>query len=181
MAEREAAVRDRERLFDTLERTARDRGQSIKACAATLGVGYSTYLAIKAGTKPLSAHSTFVRRVAEYLEWPLMDVLLLGRVFTLEDFSYKGSLQEQVDLAYFRMIDDRRVRAVMPTVKEWAKTPTASKLTIVALYHALFMKRFAAEFDDNQRRAWEALLAPLFEPSEIKQEPPRLRRASGSK
>lgn len=155
---------NRERLFALLETRGRERGQTLKDVARALDMTYSYFLALKAGHHSLFGSYRFLHSAARYLERPLAEVLMLGGAISLEDFSYKGSLTEQVDLVYLRMNEDVRVRAILPTLKEWSRLPASAKLTITALYQALFNRQFAGAASGDEAQALQMLLQPLAEP-----------------
>jgi hypothetical protein len=153
------------RLFELLEERARREGLLVSRLAPDrLGVGYPYYSELKGGKKPLVGAYSFLRRCADYLEMPFVDVLLLGGALALDDFGSGATLAEQADLVFFKLARDSRLRAIAPSLAEWANLPLSVKLTVSVLYEAYFLRGVVGAKAASDRKALQALLRPVVQP-----------------
>ena len=83
-----------------------------------------------------------VRAIANFLDIPVISVLMLSEVVNARDFYRESTLEAQLSDAYKRMASDKRFTTCMPTLEEWDNASVAMKLFSAILYNDVSGKDF---------------------------------------
>jgi transcriptional regulator with XRE-family HTH domain len=90
-----------------------------------------------------------LKRLADFLEVPLIQIYIMSEHFEAEDFVIFRDLDADLGRLMEHMRNDPKWLALAPTTKEMAALPKRSKMLIAALYEALlhreFLKRVSVE------------------------------------
>lgn len=125
-------------LFTAIQQRAEALGLERHEIADALGITYPYLLALSAGKRPVSGLSEDkFRRIAQFLERPLIEVLMLAEVLYPEDFIQYTSaetLERELEVAISSMRANPQWGMLAPSPEEWQGLSLASRIGIVLLW-----------------------------------------------
>ena len=116
---------------------ARTRGHDVKELAQALGVTYGYINQLRNGVRSTEDISqAFAEACARYLGGiPTVVVKLLAGNIRLSDFLYRQETEEEaIDRSLRQMLEDPKMRAVLPAAAELASWTLEAKRAIVLMY-----------------------------------------------
>lgn len=145
---------------------ARRRDIDLQEMAAELGVTYGYINQLRNGIRKVSQISKdFAQACGEFLGIPTVVVLLLAGYITVRDFAEPTqTIEEVVDRAFRQMLDDDKVRSMLPA--DPLHLPLEARAALVTMYAEVsgrdligaqglptmirWLQRAAVEHDENQ-------------------------------
>jgi len=129
-------------LIEAIQKRSVELSMSLAETASILQVSYTYFSALASGRRPISQIKRPVfERIAEFLRVPFVQVLIWAEVVSVEDFVYKETLEQDLDVSYAKMLHDSHWGGIVPDRETWAGTPLRSKLAIVLMYEKIADKR----------------------------------------
>lgn len=83
-----------------------------------------------------------LHRIADFLNVPLISVMMLAEMIQPKDFYRSSTLESQVESMFDVLEKDKRFVMAVPSRAEWGKTPLPVKLMCVILYQQVSGKDF---------------------------------------
>lgn len=121
--------------MDRLFEKAQAQGISPKALAGHLGITPLYLSLLSEGKRRVPGlQDTVLRPIADFLEISLAEVDHLAEKRTLEDFYYKGDLDERLERLHAAMKNDVVWGEFTPSVSEWKKLTLKVKVLIGTMY-----------------------------------------------
>ncbi len=111
--------------------------------AERLGMTYAYLLMLSRGPKHREHRKVQdlsmpqLKRMANFLERPLMDILVLAELVKPEDQYVAVDLEQRVDSVWRRWLEDPVWGRLAPLSAGWKKTPFADRVRMAALYDHL--------------------------------------------
>ena len=122
-------------LARALDARAQSLGLSQRAAAHRVGFSEPYYALLMGGNRWFGAvEDAALKRIAEFLDVPMISVLLMSERVSPEDFFRKTTLESQIDFVYSTMSTDKRWTAAMPKSADWKNTPLSVRLLAALLY-----------------------------------------------
>lgn len=122
---------------------ASERGMLQKEVAGELGFTEVYFSLLLSGDRWFGTISPEkVRAIAEFLDIPVISVLMMSEVVNASDFYRESTLEAQLIDAYKRMANDKRFTTCVPTKEEWDKASVSMKLFAAILYNDVSGKDF---------------------------------------
>lgn len=123
-------------------------GLSQKKAAAALSLSEPYYTLLISGKRWFgSLDEEKLKRIAEFLDLPLLSIYMLAEIIHPEDFFRSSSFEAQLDLVFESMIKDPRFMTIMPTRENWSSSDLRMKLLCVVLYQDVSTKDFLEKFN----------------------------------
>lgn len=134
-------------LARAIEDHASELGLSQKEVAKRLGFSEPYYALLLSGQRWLGAVSEDkLRKIADFLDLPLLSVYMLAEVIHSEDFFRASSIEDQVEASYATMVKDKRFTTIMPTRKDWEASSLRVRLLCAILYQDVSGKDLLEKF-----------------------------------
>lgn len=134
-------------LARAIEDHATELGWSQKEVAQNIGFSEPYYALLLSGQRWFGAVSEDkLRKVADFLDVPLLSVYMLAEVIHSEDFFRASSVEDQVRAAFDVMSKDKRFITLMPTLKDWEQAPLRVRLMCAILYQDVSGKDLLEKF-----------------------------------
>lgn len=134
-------------LARAIEDHATKLGISQKEVAKRLGFSEAYYALLLSGQRWLGAVSEDkLRKIADFLDIPLLSVYMLAEVIHSEDFFRASSIEDQIEAAYATMAKDKRFTTIMPTRKDWETSSLRVRLLCAILYQDVSGKDLLEKF-----------------------------------
>ena len=122
-------------LARALDTRAQSLGLSQKAAAHRVGFSEPYYALLMGGNRWFGAvEDQALKRIAEFLDVPMISVLLMSERISPEDFFRKTTLESQIDFVFSTMFTDKRWTSAMPRHADWKNTPLSVRLLAALLY-----------------------------------------------
>ena len=122
-------------LARALDARAQSLGLSQKAAAHRVGFSEPYYALLMGGNRWFGAvEDQALKRIAEFLDVPMISVLLMSERISPEDFFRKTTLESQIDFVFSTMFTDKRWTSAMPRHADWKNTPLSVRLLAALLY-----------------------------------------------
>lgn len=137
-----APAKDKEKrgiaLARAIEHRASCLGLSQKESAKELGFSEPYYALLLSGQRWFgSVSEDKLKRIASFLDVPLVSVYLLGEILHPEDFFRTSSLEDRLELVFRHLSQDPYLAGVAPNRKDWDRTPLPIRLLCATLYERL--------------------------------------------
>ena len=122
-------------LARSLEARAQSLGLSQKAAAHQIGFSEPYYALLLGGQRWFgSVEEASLKRIAEFLDVPIISVLLMAEKVYPQDFFRSTTIESQIDFVFATMSKDKRWTSAMPNHIDWSKTPQSVRLLAALLY-----------------------------------------------
>jgi hypothetical protein len=122
-------------LARALEARAQSLGLSQKAAAHQIGFSEPYYALLLGGQRWFgSVEEASLKRIAEFLDVPIISVLLMAEKVYPQDFFRSTTIESQIDFVFATMSKDKRWTSAMPNHIDWSKTPQSVRLLAALLY-----------------------------------------------
>jgi transcriptional regulator with XRE-family HTH domain len=122
-------------LARALDARAQTLGLSQRAAAHRVGFSEPYYALLMNGSRWFGAvEDQALKRIAEFLDVPMISVLLMSERISPEDFFRKTTLESQIDFVFSTMFTDKRWTSAMPRHADWKNTPLSVRLLAALLY-----------------------------------------------
>ena len=122
-------------LARALDARAQSLGLSQRAAAHRVGFSEPYYALLMGGSRWFGAvEDQALKRIAEFLDVPMISVLLMSERISPEDFFRKTTLESQIDFVFSTMFTDKRWTSAMPRHADWKNTPLSVRLLAALLY-----------------------------------------------
>ena len=122
-------------LARALDARAQSLGLSQKAAAHRVGFSEPYYALLMGGNRWFGAvEDAALKRIAEFLDVPMISVLLMSERVSPEDFFRRTTLESQIDFVFSTMSTDKRWTSAMPRIADWKNTPLSVRLLAALLY-----------------------------------------------
>ena len=122
-------------LARALEARAQSLGLSQKAAAHQIGFSEPYYALLLGGMRWFgSVEDKSLKRIAEFLDVPIISVLLMAEKVYPSDFFRSTTIESQIDFVFATMSKDKRWTSAMPNLTDWNKTPQSVRLLAALLY-----------------------------------------------
>ena len=122
-------------LARALDARAQSLGLSQRAAAHRVGFSEPYYALLMGGSRWFGAvEDQALKRIAEFLDVPMISVLLMSERISPEDFFRQTTLESQIDFVFSTMSTDKRWTSAMPRNADWKNTPLSVRLLAALLY-----------------------------------------------
>jgi transcriptional regulator with XRE-family HTH domain len=122
-------------LARALDARAQSLGLSQKAAAHRVGFSEPYYALLMGGNRWFGAvEDAALKRIAEFLDVPMISVLLMSERVSPDDFFRRTTLESQIDFVFSTMSTDKRWTSAMPRNADWKNTPLSVRLLAALLY-----------------------------------------------
>ena len=122
-------------LARALDARAQSLGLSQKAAAHRVGFSEPYYALLMGGNRWFGAvEDAALKRIAEFLDVPMISVLLMSERVSPDDFFRRTTLESQIDFVFSTMSTDKRWTSAMPRIADWKNTPLSVRLLAALLY-----------------------------------------------
>ena len=122
-------------------------GLSQKDVAKKLGFSEPYYALLLSGQRWFGAVSEDkLKKIADFLDLPLLSVYMLAEVIHSEDFFRSSSIEDQIEAAFDVMLKDKRFTTIMPTRKDWNASSLRVRLLCAILYQDVSGKDLLEKF-----------------------------------
>ena len=122
-------------LARALDARAQSLGLSQKAAAHRVGFSEPYYALLMGGNRWFGAvEDAALKKIAEFLDVPMISVLLMSERVSPEDFFRRTTLESQIDFVFSTMSTDKRWTSAMPRIADWKNTPLSVRLLAALLY-----------------------------------------------
>lgn len=121
-------------LLNALFKKMVENNETKHDLAKKFGVSYS-YLTALGNTRSASGLTIdVIRSMAEYLDIPTAQALMLAGVMTPEDFYLERTISDRANLVYKEMLRDPILGAFAPSPENWNELNEPTRLLIAVLY-----------------------------------------------
>jgi transcriptional regulator with XRE-family HTH domain len=108
------------RFLQALEAEMKRQNLSLDDLAKKLKVPYSYIVSIKNGHRAIDAASRDkIERFAAFLNVPVVQIYIWGEVLKPEDFVFSYNIEDTLDSAYEKMINDPIMANILPKKADW--------------------------------------------------------------
>jgi transcriptional regulator with XRE-family HTH domain len=134
-------------LAKAIEDQAAELGLTQKDVAQRLGFSEPYYALLLSGQRWFGAVSEDkLKRIADFLDVPLLSVYMLAEVIHSEDFFRASSIEDQIAAALDAMARDKRFSTIIPTRADWSHAPLRVRLLCAILYQDVSGKDLLEKF-----------------------------------
>jgi hypothetical protein len=100
-----------------------------------LGMAYSYLMALGRGTAPVNKLKIEqYTLMANFLDLPLVQVMLLAEAIQPEHFYYNATVEERIDHVYENMLNDPIFMGFAPSQQDWESLSPSLKLSFCVMY-----------------------------------------------
>lgn len=122
-------------LLQVIRQEAEAKGDLFRHIGPRLGMSDSAWIALINQRRPMESLSREqFKKIAEYLERPMIYVLSLAEMVLPEDFDFEPSSQRVLNETYHRIRQDQVCALFCPSPEDWDKTPRSTQLLVTLLY-----------------------------------------------
>ena len=122
-------------LLQVIRQEADAKGDSFRHIGPRLGMSDSAWIGLINQRRPMdSLTRQQFKKIAEYLERPMIYVLSLAEMVLPEDFDFEPSSQRVLNETYQRIRQDQACAIFCPSPEDWDKTPRSTQLLVTLLY-----------------------------------------------
>lgn len=132
-----------QRLINLIRMEVINRSLPERYPADLMGITPVYWNSLANGHRPISrVPKEKLRRLAEFLKVPLIQVYILSGHFQAEDFVILQQHEAELDMMVENMRRHPKWIALAPTVEEWASYPMRMKLLVASLFEQVVHKSF---------------------------------------
>jgi transcriptional regulator with XRE-family HTH domain len=118
-------------------------GMAQKEAARAVGISEEYFSLLLGGERWFgTVAEDKLHRIADFLNVPLISVMMLAEMIQPKDFYRSSTLESQVEAMFDVLEKDKRFIMAVPSRTEWSKTPLPVKLMCVILYQQVSGKDF---------------------------------------
>ncbi len=134
-------------LARAIEERASALGMHQKTVAQKLGFSEPYYALLLSGQRWFgSVAEDKLKRIADFLDIPLLSVYMLAEVIYSQDFYRASSIEDQIQFVLSTLSADRRFAAVIPPARDWKNVPLSIRLLVSILYQDVSGKDLMERF-----------------------------------
>ncbi len=122
-------------LLQVIRQEADAKGDIFRHIGPRFGMSDSAWIALINQRRSMESISRDqFKKIAEYLERPMIYVLSLAEMVLPEDFDFEPSSQRVLNETYQRIRQDQACGLFCPSPEDWDKTPRSTQLLVTLLY-----------------------------------------------